>query len=106
MQDGAFAEIRGDDPSAPASEGVENSPLFRCEICHRDFEATDVFDAQGRIICKSCYGGLPTQSTSATSEHDKTTLSVTPGKDGTRVAAHRSPPKGLLPRITCPRCWN
>jgi len=93
MNDGNIAN------ALPASDGHGNT-LHECEICRGRFPVDGVWNAGEKIICKTC--------------HAKTVAVV--------VKAAEQPPAGsavdlkqpvrrlqlgtLLPRITCPHCWN
>ena len=54
--------------AAPATPEPEPEPLYTCATCGRKFAVEDVYDQQGQVICKGCFGRLTSQAAPAGSD--------------------------------------
>jgi DNA-directed RNA polymerase subunit RPC12/RpoP len=94
------ARVKGGDIGPIGSNpAIESS--YQCSKCGQSFPADKVWNANGQIICKSCFAKISGKS--AANANDKAAVKESSPKIRT---ARRSRPPSLLPKVTCPHCWH
>jgi hypothetical protein len=88
-------------PIGESARAVHVDALYTCEQCGKNLPPENVWNAAGKIICKSCYAKMSGKV--AANANDKGAVKETPPKIS---AARRPRPPSLLPKVTCPHCWH
>jgi len=119
---GDFAIV--DDQAAAGEQTVaEADANYRCAECQRDFPVDDVWNSEGRIICKACYAALEPASVvievpAATVTQEATPTEIEPlpqvvpeaKPQAAVVAKPQAAPQvmGITKdrKIVCPHCWE